>query len=124
MKNKINLKKGDLLIYGVLLAVCCALLALVPRGQDPVAAVSIDGETVYRQVLSEIKQEQDIVLKNGVVITVAPNEIRFKASSCKGKDCIRTGRLTKAGQCAVCLPEKTVIALTGTDKSVPDGIVY
>ena len=121
--GKINLKKGDILLIIFLLCLCGVLFAVYSMQSGSTATVTVDGETVFEADLSQIKEESEITLENGVVIKIAPGEIYFYSSPCKNKDCIKCGKLTKAGQCAVCLPQKTVIKISGkTDGKLPDAI--
>lgn len=123
MKNKKPLlSKGDLITIGILLLAAAVLFAL-RGGEGTVATVTVDGETVYTVDLSDVTDTRDVDLGNGVTVTVEPGSIRFSSSTCAGHDCILTGRLTKAGQCAVCLPNKTVIRITGDKPAdMPDAI--
>lgn len=125
-KNKKNkLKKGDLIVILSLLFVAAVLFAVSRAGDGTTAAVTVDGQTVYTADLSSVTECRDLQLDNGVVITVEPGAIFFAASPCRGQDCVRTGRLTRAGQCAVCIPAKTVITITGgRAKDRPDAITY
>lgn len=121
--KKINLKKGDIFLIAFLILLAAALFLIRGSGSGDTAEVTVDGETVYKVELTSVKEKRDITLPNGVVITEEPGAVYFSASPCKGHDCIKTGKLTRAGQCAVCLPEKTVIKITGeTDANTPDAI--
>ena len=121
--KKINLKKGDIFLIAFLMLLAAALFLIRGSANGGTAEVTIDGETVYKTELASVKEKRDVTLPNGVVITEEPGAVYFSSSPCKGHDCIKTGKLTRAGQCAVCLPEKTVIKITGkTDADAPDAI--
>lgn len=121
--KKINLKKGDIFLIVFLLLLAAALFFIRNTQSGTVAIISVNGETVYTTDLSSVKEKREFTLANGIVITEEPGAVYFSDSPCRGHDCVKTGKLTRAGQCAVCLPEKTVISITGkTDKNTPDAI--
>ena len=122
--KKIKLKKGDLIVVSVLCAMCAVLFVFSRASSGKaVAIVTVNGETVYEAALADIKKSESFVLENGVVITAEPGAVYFSDSPCAGHDCVKTGRLTRPGQTAVCLPEKTVIRIIGKqDTNAPDAI--
>ena len=121
--NQIKLKKGDFFVAGILLLLCALLFFFSRAGSGARAEITVDGETVFSAELTEITEKKDITLTNGIVVAVEPGAVYFVSSPCKGHDCVKTGRLTRAGQCAVCLPMKTVIRIYGsTDGNAPDAI--
>ena len=94
-------------------------------GHPEGTALTVDGETLYEIPLDDVKESYTITLPNGVTVGVAPGEIRFVSSDCRGQDCVRCGALTRAGQAAACAPNKTVIVLKGTsEKGAPDAVSY
>ena len=121
--KKIKLKKGDIITVAAVLIVCAILFVFSRPSGEAVAQITVDGAVVYEAALSDIKEPENITLTNGVVVTAEQGAIYFSYSPCAGHDCVRTGRLTRAGQCAVCLPQKTVIKITGkTENDLPDAI--
>ena len=125
MKRKPLFKKADAAVIAVLLLPALVLLLFTGRGKTPTAYVIEDGETLYEIRLGSVKEPYILELENGVTVSVAPGEIRFASSDCRGQDCVRCGVLTKAGQAAACVPNKTVIVLKGTSgKGAPDAVSY
>lgn len=111
-------KKRDLLFFAVLiLLVALAFLAvsLFPKGS--VAIVEHDGEMLLKQELSTLSSEQkyEFTGENGITLTVvlSPEGAQISESDCPDKTCVRTGRLTKAGESAICLPAKVSLKLEG-----------
>ena len=51
------------------------------------------------------------------------SEIWVESSPCKDKICMRTGKLCRAGESAVCVPLKTVVSIKGTTENI-DVITY
>lgn len=121
MKRKLIFRR-DL----ILLAVIGALIIIsvsVPKIKNTgvkYAQVTVDGETVYRERLS---QDNEITLDNGIKIKIENGEAYFLESDCKDKTCVKSGRLKKPGDVAVCLPNKTVLTVKG-EKTAFDGVTY
>ena len=125
MRRKPLIKKADLLIIAGLLLAAVLLLLLRGVGNVLTAVVSVDGEIRYEIDLANVKEAYTLPLENGVILAVAPGEIRFLASDCPGQDCVRCGALTKTGQATACVPNKTLIALKGAaDGRAPDAVSY
>ncbi len=113
------------MIVAALLVLAGLLLLLRGGGKTAVAEITVDGETLYEIPLGDVKESYTLTLQNGVEIGVEPGSILFLASDCRGQDCVRCGALTKAGQAAACVPNKTVIVLRGAPvKGATDAISY
>ena len=126
MKGAIRVKKADLIAVAALLLAAGALLLLRPAETDRLTAeVIVNGETLYSVALADVEAPYTLTLDNGVVLEISPDGARFADSPCAGRDCVRCGKLTKAGQTAACLPKKTLIVLRGArQKNAPDAISY
>ena len=112
-------------MIAVLLLPALVLLLFTGRGKTPTAYVIEDGETLYEIRLGSVKEPYTLELENGVTVSVAPGEIRFASSDCRGQDCVRCGVLTKAGQAAACVPNKVLVMLEGEKaEGDPDIITY
>ncbi|MBR5424046.1 MAG: NusG domain II-containing protein [Clostridia bacterium] len=123
MTERLKLKKADVLLICFLLAAALALLLLRGGGDALTAEVTVAGETVERIDLKAVTSPYDLTLENGVRLHVEPGGISFCYSDCRGQDCVRCGVLTRAGQAAACVPNKTLVVLTGKPpKGAPDAI--
>ncbi len=122
MNSKL-IKKSDIIIIALLLAICAALL--LPRlflNDKLTAVISQNGETVESIDLSAVNESYEIKLE-GAVILVEKNAVSFKDASCPDKLCVKCGKLTHAGDTAVCVPTATVITISGSGNEV-DAISY
>ena len=115
-------RPADGIAVAALLAVAAVLWAVLAHLDGTTAEILCGGELVTSVDLSAVKETYDVTLDNGVTITVEPGAIYFAASDCANQLCVRTGKLTKAGQSAVCLPHKTLIRITGKDRRGPDAL--
>lgn len=106
------IKKGDIIIIAVLIALSVAGMFLNYGDEGDTVTVMHDGQVIYTGSLStdrEIKvygdYENIIVIENG--------EARFESSDCPNKDCVHSGSISKSSQTAACLPNKTIIKISG-----------
>ena len=78
---------------------------------------------VLTQAHDEIAEKRECTHDNGSEIAAENGEIWVESSPCKDKICMRTGKLCRAGESAVCVPLKTVVSIKGTTENI-DVITY
>ena len=82
--------------------------------------VTVNGEEYYRGLLLHRKRiDIDIDSHNKVVIE--DGEVWMEEADCPDKLCISQGKISKPGQTIICLPNKTMVTITG-GKSEYDGV--
>ncbi len=113
MKQSV-IKKADVVLIAALLAAVVVWLVW-PRPDGCIAVIEQDGEELQRIDLSSLVEEKEIDLGGSyeVRLLAGPGYIEFLSSLCPDQVCVRTGRLTKAGEAAVCLPAKISVRLEG-----------
>ena len=121
-KAKKLLRPADLIAVGAILLLAGVLWLLTAGRPGETAEIVCGREVLYTIRLSDVRTPYELRLENGVTVTVAPGAIYFSASDCANQLCVHTGKLTKAGQSAACLPNKTLIRVTGCDKTAPDAL--
>ncbi len=123
MRNKL-FRKTDLIII-LTVALAALIFILWQRsGKTPLTAdISVNGKTVESVNLSKVTDRVEIRPEGtGDVLIVAENgRIRFEFSDCPDKLCVKQGELYRTGDTAVCLPEKTVITVRGSEL---DAVTY
>lgn len=122
MRSK--LKWGDFVIIGVVLALAAAIaavLALGTSGDRLYAEVWQDNELVERVELTD-STDRTIDLDGHNVIVLSGRTAAMQSADCRDQVCVRTGTLTRAGQVAVCLPNRVVLRITGGTSEI-DAIV-
>ncbi len=124
MKSKFNLKKADFAVLLIILLSAAILFALRADSSAITAEISVDGEIIHTAVLSSVEKPYTVSPDNGTVIEISHDYIRFISSDCSGKDCVRCGKLTATGATAVCIPNKTIIKLSGNSNYLPDALTY
>ncbi|MGI6181625.1 MAG: NusG domain II-containing protein [Agathobaculum sp.] len=111
---------GDFIIIGMvflLAAVLTAALAVRERGALLYAEVWQQGALVERVLLEE-DTDRIIDLDGHNTIVLKGKTAVMQAADCGDQVCVRTGVLTRAGQAAVCLPNKVVLKLSGESPGV------
>ena len=123
MKNKLKrfLRPADLIAVAAVLA-AAGLLALLGGTDGATAEIIVGRQTVETVDLTAVREPYTIALDNGVTVAVEPGAISFCASGCPNQLCVRAGKLTKAGESAACLPNETLIRVTGRARNAPDAL--
>jgi hypothetical protein len=103
----------------ILIAAAAAILLTVQfsRGETSRVVIAQDGQTVYSEPLSKDAE----YVCGGVTVTVKDRTAYVSDSDCKDKICMRT-RLKKSGDCAVCLPNRVTVTVSG--EPAADGVTY
>lgn len=124
MCSKFPLKAGDFVIFALILAAACGIwvrLALLQTDQT-YGEIWVDGEQ-YRSIRLSDDTKQTITLdgrESAVTIEVDGRQMRFVDSQCYDHTCELTGWVSRVGQTAVCLPNRVMIKITGSDDSGVD----
>lgn len=124
-RRLLTFRDGALL--GALLLLCALLFfafSRLPGGT--VAIVERGGQEVLRRELSGLHAAEEVELEgeNGITLIVAfyPDGAAVVSSQCPDRVCVRTGKLTRAGESAICLPAGISLRLEGGDGV--DGTTY
>lgn len=119
-----RLKWGDFIIIGAVLLLAAALTALMAQntaGGRLYAEVWQNDVLVERVALTD-ETDRTIDLDGHNVIMLEGKTARVESADCRDQVCVRTGTLTRAGQVAVCLPNRVVLKLVGETGEI-DAIV-
>lgn len=119
-----RLKWGDFVIIAAVLALAAALTAWFALGTSDgqlYAEVWQDDVLVERVKLTD-ETDREIDLDGHNVIVLAGKTARMESADCHDQVCVRTGTLTRAGQVAVCLPNRVILKIVGETSEI-DAIV-
>lgn len=83
------------------------------------ATVTVQGEVIMRLNISGSTREQDLP-GAGMKLQYGGGRIRVINSDCSEQVCVKTGWISRPGQSIVCLPNQTMISLSG--EGGPDAI--
>lgn len=117
-------KWGDFVIVAVVLLLAAALTAWFALGTSDgqlYAEVWQDDVLVERVKLTD-ETDCEIDLDGHNVIVLAGKTARMESADCHDQVCVRTGTLTRAGQVAVCLPNRVILKIVGETSEI-DAIV-
>lgn len=117
-------RKHDLLL--VLAVLAAAVLLFAGRklffSKSPAAVtVSVDGAEV---MTLDLNQDCDEIIEspgggtNRLVIK--DGAVHMEEASCPDKVCIKQGAVSETGQSIVCLPNRVIVTITGTDSQKTD----
>lgn len=117
------IKRIDVIIILLLLVAAVILSAALKHTQDGGGyAEIIYGGNVVRMVDLSKDCTFSVSELPHIVFEVKDNKIAFMESDCPDKICVKTGFISKAGQTAACLPNKTIINITAN--SDIDTMIY
>ena len=131
MKKLSTINRNDLLLCtGLLLAalcIWCAIFFVQRNGSRDglMVVVTVDGEEYYSSLLAGENQqaerrEIDIDGHNKVVIT--DGEVWMEEADCPDKLCVHQKAISKNHEMIVCLPNKVVVEVTGSEENGFDSI--
>lgn len=103
------------------LSVLGAVLMSGTDGGSLTVTVCKDGKEVYTAKLDEIAEPTEVGV-GGCVVSVTSDGVYVKKADCPDKLCVGQGRITKAGQSIICLPNRVSVYLTG-EKAEVDAVV-
>jgi len=124
--SDIGIRRGDLLLVALLLALSVVLLCVGGAGKQPAAAVRIcvNGEETALLPL-DTDRVYEIPGAWGNVIEISGGKARMLCADCPDGSCVRQGFVSRAGECIVCLPARvtvTVVAENSADQL--DAVAY
>lgn len=124
MERKLLGKHGAALIIFTVIVIAALTAYKYTRAKASLTAVvTSDGVTVLSLSLDEVTEKREFTLDNGMVIAAENGEIWVESAPCKDKICMRTGKLNRSGESAVCVPLKTVVSVKGASENI-DVITY
>lgn len=116
MNRKMMTKKGAVLILSLILILSVVLIlkSFSSKKHMELRLIAVVyGKEEINIPLKANRQEKDYTLSNNMVVTVKGESVWIKKSDCKNQVCVHSGILCKAGDIAVCVPNKTIIEIKG-----------
>lgn len=128
-RSKPDLKPKPMDALVVIIVVAFAVMTAVfvygkNRGETLTATVKHRGQVAAQVALSTLTEEKKITIDGQyhLTVTLTKDGVSVTESDCPGQDCVHTGRITRAGQSIVCLPEQVIVTLEGKT-SAPDVVL-
>lgn len=111
--EKRRITRREILCLLILLALAAALyLHGLQRPAGGTAVIEQDGKTLHRIAFASLSETETLSVGD-TVIEVGPEGARFVTSPCPDQVCVRAGLCSRAGDTAVCLPQRVSIRITG-----------
>lgn len=110
LSSKSKIMSGDIIVIAVCLAIAAVMLTIQVTN---VAAGKLYAE-IYREgaLIETAELDADRILQyDNVTLAVSGGTIAFVESDCPDKICVHTGKLEKAGDIAVCVPNKLSVVI-------------
>jgi hypothetical protein len=111
--KKLITKKDFILIVLVLIIGAIGVFFVSSAKKGTVATIKIDGEAVAEIPIQDEYYELNF---NGVTVCCENSEIFVKDSSCPDKVCVRSGRISKAGEGIICAPNRVAVEINGENQ--------
>ena len=89
------------------------------------ATVVLNNEVIAQYPLSSLSEPVTLYLEEldyPLTIQAERGRIRISESSCPGEDCVHTGWVSVSGGQIVCLPNRRIISVTGSEAPAGDGV--
>ena len=117
---RLPIKWGDCVIIALLLALALAIgLPFYLRPSDHLTCEILQNGAVVRTIPMTDTVDETVTIAG----ETTPEGVRFAESDCPDQVCVRSGLLTRAGQSAVCLPNRVIVRLTGAQAPAVDAVV-
>lgn len=111
---RLHLKPGDWLVFAAGGIIVVWLFATLWH-PEPAGRVRIrSGDKVFATLSLDQERTIEVPGPNGVSrIVIHNHQARFESSPCHNQYCVHQGWLARAGQVAVCLPNRISLELAG-----------
>jgi hypothetical protein len=124
-------KKGDIFLFSIIIFLIASGFVYYKYFRDSeenthkTAVIKQDDKVIRSIDLNTVKEPEHIKISESynISIYVESGRIRFEEADCPDLTCVKTGWLSKKGDTAVCLPNRTIIKIEGSSEKL-DGITY
>ncbi len=124
--NKL-LKPIDLILIAVLLLGGIGFSVYTKHStKSATAVIYIDGEIYQKTELEKVEKPYELALPCSpkATLLIENGAVSFCEADCADKVCVNTGRLTKRGDTAACLPARVVVVIENGEEKQIDALVY
>lgn len=122
MVVNMNEKRNDRLLFVCVIAIAIVLMLVrnVFQKSGTSITVSVDGQVYGTYSLFE---ERMITLSEGKnQIVIKDGYVYMEYAECPDKLCIKQGAIQNQGESIICLPNKVIVTVNGSEKQEYDGI--
>lgn len=119
--KKLITSKDFIIIAAALLLGAALFLARGFSSQGETVVVKYNGEV---EKTFPLNGEYYEITVNSVVIRRENNEVYVADSDCEDKTCVRSGKLSKKGDAAFCVPNRVSVEIEGKGANSPDAMTW
>ena len=121
MDSKLNIKKGDYIVFFVAVLVSgIALWFFAGAEKGETVIVTANG----KKNIYSLSQEQNIEIqgKNGQynLIVIQSGKVCMKSADCSDQVCVKHREISKNGELIICLPNEVFIQIEGGEEKEVD----
>jgi hypothetical protein len=113
-----KLLAGDWLTIAIGFVLVITLFKILWHGEHATKLRIRQGDTIYATL--SLNQERTLDIRGPLGnsrIVIHQGQVRFEHSPCTNQYCVHQGWLKRAGQVAICLPNRVSLELLGAEKT-------
>ncbi len=124
--------RGDKTVVAVVLITVAVLGGLIrlwknyaPLAGPTEVVIEVNGQVKERLFLSELKAGEKHEIKGFQgysLLEVGDNKVKMVESPCPDKICIGMGWISRPGESIICIPNRVVVRIVGSDNYDYDGL--
>ncbi len=111
------IRKADIVLFVVLvlLGAAASVFALTGGSGSDTVVIKVDGEVYGSYPITE--DREITVEQNGHInkITIKDGTVQMTEASCHNQVCVEQGRISRANQSIVCLPNRVIVTIEGEE---------
>lgn len=117
------LRPADIVLIGLIAAASLLMLRMRPTQAGAAAEIYRDGERCVTIDLTD-PERRTYTFDGAYPLTIVAENgaVWFAEASCPDRVCVQSGKLTRAGESAACLPAGIVVRIRGASSPAADGI--
>ena len=116
--KKLITKKDFILVIIVLVVGLAGIIFVNSTDKGKTAIIKVDGKDIETILL----QNDTLIKVNGVTVCCENGEIFVEDSDCPDKVCVRSGKISKAGEGIICAPNRVAIEISGKSNNPLDAL--
>ena len=121
------MKKADLFFIAGALFLAAVIYFFINYNNEPSGGMRVviyaDGEIYMTAELTDETKQIEINGGRGInTVTIYPNGVEVAYADCPSQDCVRAGKIKKAGQSICCLPHRVLIRLENNGTEDVDAV--
>ena len=103
------MKKGDIILCAIIVAVALvfAVVFFLVKSDGKTLLVKSDNKVIYEYPLDT---DREITLEHNTAV-IKDGSVFMLSADCKNQICVKSGKISKRGECIVCLPNRVILEI-------------